>query len=96
MPELEGSDSQKQEVIRLWFVPDNVAAEAIAGELLLTVAHRVGVKIPTGCLMGSCHACEVDLDRGDGSEPKTVCACITAVPDDWAAVTVNLLVDPSW
>ncbi|MFM7326844.1 MAG: 2Fe-2S iron-sulfur cluster-binding protein, partial [Nodosilinea sp.] len=29
------------------------------GEPLLQVAARAGVTIPTGCLMGSCHACEV-------------------------------------
>lgn len=73
------------------FLPDNVTVEATPGEPLLTVAKRAGVVIPTGCLMGSCHACEVEIE-GRGS----ICACITAVPPTPSELTINLLVDPTW
>ncbi|MBV9387496.1 MAG: 2Fe-2S iron-sulfur cluster binding domain-containing protein [Chroococcidiopsidaceae cyanobacterium CP_BM_ER_R8_30] len=73
------------------FLPDDVTVEAEAGESLLAVAARAGVVIPTGCLMGSCYACEVEIEEGE-----SVRACITAVPMGRAELTVNLLVDPSW
>lgn len=73
------------------FLPDNVEVEAEAGESFLTVAARAGIDIPTGCLMGSCHACEVEVeDVGD------VCACITAVPPHCETLTINLFCDPTW
>jgi ferredoxin len=97
--------------ISVTFLPDQVTVSAQPGEMLLTVADRAGVAIPTGCLMGSCHACEVDLaaqplpspDRPDPSaapdsseDSQTVCACISAVPTGISALTVNLGIDPTW
>lgn len=73
------------------FLPDDVTVEAEVGELLLDVAERAGVFIATGCLMGSCHACEVEIEGGN-----TICACITAVPPGRSQLTVNLFVDPTW
>jgi predicted molibdopterin-dependent oxidoreductase YjgC len=61
------------------FLPDDRVVVAQPGEALLTVAQRAGVTIPTGCMMGSCHACEVELN----GEP--VCSCITVVPDGWVS-----------
>ena len=76
--------------VTIRFLPDDVAIAAQAGEPLLSVAARAGVYISTGCLMGSCHACEVDLN----GEP--VCSCITSVPDSDQEITVDLLGDPAW
>jgi ferredoxin len=76
---------------KIVFLPDNVTVEAEAGELLLDVAKRAGVSIPTGCLMGSCHACEVEIDDGEA-----ICACISGIPSGKKQVTINLYVDPSW
>ena len=76
---------------KICFLPENVTVEAEAGELLLDVAKRAGISIPTGCLMGSCHACEVEIDGGD-----TICACISGVPSGKEQVTINLYVDPVW
>jgi ferredoxin len=73
------------------FLPDDVSVEAEVGEPLLQVADRAGLTIPTGCLMGSCHACEVEVEDGD-----TICACITTVPSGRQQLTINLFVDPSW
>jgi ferredoxin len=77
--------------VQIRFLPDDVTVNAEAGEPLLDVARRAGVMIPTGCLMGSCHACEVEIDDGE-----TICACISAVPAGTREMTVNLYVDPTW
>ncbi len=77
--------------IKVRFLPDDVVIEAEPGEALLEVAARAGVFIPTGCLMGSCHACEVELDDG-----TAICACISSVPGGKSELTVNLYDDPTW
>lgn len=77
--------------VQVCFLPDNVTVEAEVGEPLLKVADRAGLSIPTGCLMGSCHACEVELADG-----KTICACISSVPGGCEHLTINLFVDPTW
>ena len=73
------------------FLPDDVIVDAEVGELLLDVAQRAGIVIPTGCLMGSCHACEVEIEDGN-----TIRACITAVPPGRYELTINLFFDPTW
>jgi ferredoxin len=71
--------------MKITFLPDNVIVEAEAGEPLLDVAERGGIFIPTGCLMGSCHACEVELEDG-----TPICACITAVPRNKKELIINV------
>jgi ferredoxin len=78
--------------VSIQFLPDGVTVEAEVGEPLLAVADRAGVTIPTGCLMGSCHACEVELE----GQADPICACITAVPPGQASLVINLYVDPTW
>ncbi len=73
------------------FLPDDVQIEANAGEPLLNVAERAGVFIPTGCMMGSCHACEVEL--ADGSP---ICACLSSVPLGVKNFDIILNYDPVW
>lgn len=77
--------------ISIRFLPDDVTINAEVGEPMLQVAERAGVFIPTGCLMGSCHACEVEIEHGEA-----ICACITAVPAGREELTINLYVDPVW
>ncbi|MBR8829430.1 MAG: (2Fe-2S)-binding protein [Gomphosphaeria aponina SAG 52.96 = DSM 107014] len=77
--------------IEIRFLPDDITMKAEPGEPLLKVAERAGVFIPTGCLMGSCHACEVELDDGN-----LICACISAVPIGKDKLTINLYSDPGW
>ncbi|WP_416676925.1 2Fe-2S iron-sulfur cluster-binding protein [Egbenema bharatensis] len=77
--------------VQIHFLPDDVTIEATAGEPLLKVAARAGLSIPTGCLMGSCHACEVELEDGE-----IICACMSSVPADQKVMTINLFVDPTW
>jgi ferredoxin len=77
--------------MKIRFLPDNVTVEAEFGEPLLDVAERAGVLIPTGCLMGTCHACTVELDDGE-----IVRACITPVPVNKQELTIHLFSDPTW
>jgi ferredoxin len=77
--------------IKIHFLPDNVTINAEAGEPILEVAERAGVFIPTGCLMGSCHACEVELD-----DDLSVCACISSIPRGKQELTIELYSDPAW
>ncbi|MBF2051379.1 MAG: 2Fe-2S iron-sulfur cluster-binding protein [Leptolyngbya sp. IPPAS B-1204] len=77
--------------VQIRFLPDDVTIAAEVGEPLLRVASRAGLSIPTGCLMGSCHACEVELEDG-----KIICACISSVPPGCQELTINLFVDPTW
>ena len=79
-------------MITVQFMPDNVTVIAEVGEPLLKVAARAAITIPTGCLMGSCHACEVEVE-GD-ADP--ICACISAVPVGVDPLGINLYVDPTW
>jgi ferredoxin len=77
--------------VQVRFLPDNIIIEAEPGEPLLEVAGRAGVFIPTGCLMGSCHACEVEIDEG-----VEICACISGVPVGRKNLTIHLYSDPVW
>jgi ferredoxin len=77
--------------VKIRFLPDDITVKAEPGEPILQVAERAGVFIPTGCLMGSCHACEVELDDG-----STICSCISAVPVNKKELTINLYDDPTW
>lgn len=77
--------------VQVRFLPNDVTIAAEVGEPILQVADRAGVFIPTGCLIGSCHACEVELTDGE-----IICACIGSIPPDRHEFTINLYVDPTW
>jgi ferredoxin len=77
--------------VQVCFLPNNITIEAEPGEPILEVAARAGVFIATGCLMGSCHACEVELD-----DSTPVCSCISSIPGDRSKITINLDDDPEW
>ena len=78
-------------MVKVRFLPDEVTVEAQPGDPLLEVAEKAGIFIPTGCLMGSCHACEVELEDG-----TPICACISSVPGGTQTLTINLFSDPLW
>ena len=77
--------------VQVRFLPDDVTIEAEVGEPILQVANRAGFSIPTGCLIGSCHACEIELADGE-----IVCACISSIPPNQQEFIINLYVDPTW
>ena len=63
-----------------------------AGTPWLEAAARLGQTIPTGCLHGSCGACEIEVDG------QVVRACIATVPpsDAEQPLQVELGSDPYW
>ena len=73
----------------LW--PDGHSSIETVGSDWLTAASDAGFKIPTGCLGGSCGACEIEVNG------KVVRACISTVP---ASKSGQLVVadacDPYW
>lgn len=57
----------------------------------LLAAREAGISIPTGCLGGSCGACEIDVNG------TTVRACIATVPGSRSGeLQVELASDPCW
>jgi ferredoxin len=71
--------------------PDGRRGEVEPGGDWLACARRAGVTIPTGCLSGSCGACEIEVNG------RTVRACIATVPCPRSgALTVRLASDPFW
>jgi ferredoxin len=77
--------------VTVHFLPDKVTVTAEPGESLLNVADRAGITIPTGCLMGSCFACEVEIE----GQENPVRACLASVPDETVLI-VRRYDDPIW
>ncbi len=78
--------------VTVHFLPDKVTVTAEPGEPLLNVAERAGITISTGCLMGSCYACEVEIE---GRE-NPVRACLASIPIDESVLIVHRYDDPIW
>ena len=71
--------------------PDGQNTHCPVGRDWLAAARDAGFSIPTGCLGGSCGACELDVNG------TTVRACIATVPASRSgALTVELASDPYW
>lgn len=56
----------------------------------LTAAQILGHAIPTGCLYGSCGACEIEVNG------HVVRACISSVCRSQGTLKVELATDPYW
>lgn len=78
--------------VTVHFLPDKVTVTAEPGEPLLNVAERAGITISTGCLMGSCYACEVEIE---GRE-NPVRACLASIPIGESVLIVHRYEDPIW
>ena len=73
----------------LW--PNDIETYAFEGDDWFLIAEKVGLEIPTGCLTGSCGACEIDVNG------ETVRACITSVKSKKeCTLRVSLTTDPFW
>ena len=71
--------------------PNGRTTQTTVGTDWLVAATEAAVNIPTGCLGGSCGACEIDVNG------KTVRACISTVPTSKSAkLTVEFATDPHW
>ncbi len=73
----------------LW--PNGEVTFAIIGEEWLEAAKEAGVCIPTGCLTGSCGACEIEVNG------EVIRACINSIPQsDREELNVEFFYDPFW
>ena len=71
--------------------PDGHTSRESIGTDWLQTAADAGVAIPTGCLGGSCGACEIEVNG------KVVRACIGTVPPSKSGhLTVEFATDPYW
>jgi ferredoxin len=73
----------------LW--PDGSSTREAPGVDWLVAARRAAQVIPTGCLGGSCGACEIEVNG------RVVRACIATVPASRSGrLRVELSCDPAW
>ncbi len=71
--------------------PNGVSSIVQPGQDWLTEAKKAGVTIPTGCLHGSCGACEIEVNG------EIVRACISTIPDSKNNYfKVEFCYDPFW
>lgn len=71
--------------------PNGHTSQVASGSSWLVAAEQAGVTIPTGCLGGSCGACEIEVNG------RVVRACIATVPPSrTGSLTVELASDPYW
>ena len=70
---------------------NNIETYAYEGDDWFSTAKRAGLEIPTGCLTGSCGACEIDVNG------ETIRACISDVRSgNKCLLKVSLTTDPFW
>ena len=80
---------KKSKIKIIW--PNNIETYASEGEDWFSTAEKAGLEIPTGCLTGSCGACEIDVNG------ITVRACISAIKSNKKSLLkVSLTTDPFW
>ena len=71
--------------------PNNNETYASEGDDWFSIADKAGLEIPTGCLTGSCGACEIDVNG------ETLRACISCVKSNKKNyLKVSLTTDPFW
>ena len=71
--------------------PNNNETFVSEGDDWFSSAEKAGLEIPTGCLTGSCGACEIDVNS------ETVRACISNIKSNKkSTLKVSLTTDPFW
>lgn len=71
--------------------PDGRTTLEPVGSDWLVSAARHGINIPTGCLGGSCGACEIEVNG------TVIRACISTVPTSKVGhLVVEYACDPHW
>ena len=71
--------------------PNNIETFVSEGDDWFSSAEKAGLEIPTGCLTGSCGACEIDVNG------VTVRACISGIKNNKKNILkVSLTTDPFW
>ncbi len=88
-PPSAGPERLERTVTIRW--PDGRETREAVGRDWLAAAHSAGQAIPTGCLGGSCGACEIEVNG------QVVRACIAQVPPSrQGGLKVELASDPYW
>ena len=71
--------------------PNNNETDVLEGDDWFSSAKKAGLEIPTGCLTGSCGACEIDVNG------ETIRACISSIRSKKKSLLkVTLTTDPFW
>jgi len=70
--------------------PNNILTEANEGDDWFNNAKKANISIPTGCLSGSCGACEIDVNG------KTIRPCITSIELSNQELNIEFTSDPYW
>ena len=71
--------------------PNNKETFVSDGDDWFSSAEKAGLEIPTGCLTGSCGACEIDVNG------ETIRACISNIEiKKRSTLKVSLTSDPFW
>ncbi len=80
----------KQTHIRInW--PNKISTEANEGDDWFINAKKANINIPTGCLSGSCGACEIDVNG------STIRPCISNIKSSTQKLlNIELTSDPYW
>ncbi len=80
---------KEQKIKVIW--PNNNETFVSEGDDWFLSAEKAGLEIPTGCLTGSCGACEIDVNC------ETVRACISNIKSNKkSTLKVSLTTDPFW
>ena len=71
--------------------PNNKKSSSIPGSDWLKAAFDAGVEIPTGCMGGSCGACEIEVNG------EVIRACVNTIKDSKKSeLDVQFFYDPFW
>ena len=71
--------------------PNDIETYAHNGDDWFLMAEKAGLEIPTGCLTGSCGACEIDVN-GETVRP---CICNIKFKKE-CTLRVSFTTDPFW
>ena len=69
--------------------PNDKSSSCPPGTEWLKAAYDANIEIPTGCLGGSCGACEIEANG------EVIRACIESVPNK-KTIKVEFFNDPYW
>ena len=80
---------KKTNIKIIW--PNNIETYVSEGEDWFSTAEKAGFEIPSGCLTGSCGACEIDVNG------ETIRACISNIKSKKKSpLKIPLTADPFW
>ena len=80
---------KKRNIKIIW--SNNTETYASEGDNWFYIAEKAGLEIPTGCLTGSCGACEIDVNG------ETIRPCVTNINNQiQCPLEVTYTSDPYW